>query len=597
MLNFLLTLWGKYDKLKVRYFLIMCKRNSLINSLVILFLIEYFISPFESTFPHRYNFLQEKVDTQKDTSVRPLAYDERNNDLQRFRFTPNRRKSRALDSIFTLLLQHPQAMSLQQILQNLHYKENTVRRNLNELSQHLKLVRKGKDEQGVPVYSIAPEVKDRVNDILPILNKIPTGANVKKLQQIYRQEVSPILTEVKLSRLLKGKAVLFVSFRWGQDGVTKETEKLGEVLGSLGAEIYYYPPREETSTQPRIGIEHYLYKPIRKLVQRIFNNGFIASSDMNLLNKIKKQLKNKLLSFIVEHRLNKKRLIIIAENICSFPLNPALSLAVLELIDELNKREDFSGVEFLVHSHDFWWERPRFKIPYRPSDYSRSSSSLDAENLFNEIVRRASSWPLMVINSSQIEVLSRQMGIENNVYLMPNVMDFKHPPSFETERARRFRNYFKLEEDSIVVIAPVRPIRRKRLKHALDICEQIHTATEKRVYLLITHTQHAIDEDDGRYWEEVQRYGKEKRGVIIKDASIEIENGDFTIKDAFRVSNLFVYPSSYEGFGDALLRAVYYGVPYWLIDIQCMKIYGKRAYAVSNIRLIHGVSYLNMNFH
>jgi len=359
-----------------------------------------------------------------------------------------------------------------------------------------------------------------------------------------RAPPAPAAEPNMFSEAVRGKNVLFVSFRLNAealDGVSLETDKWAQVMAEDGANVYYYSGETTEADFLKGGVTSplaqaaFMNKRIGKLNKRIFRRGRITRKDDAELNEIKEEIKKDLRAYIRENNIE----YLVAENILAYPGNISLSEAFIEVADELD-------LKVIAHSHDFWFERDEFLRKARPELRER----------LNNIVRGARRMTTVVINSAQKAKLEDE-GLVQDVLIAPNVMDFAHPPVVPApDDILRVREACEVEEGDIFMLAPVRPVPRKELHDALNVCEQLYKKTGREVKLIIPHPC------AGRpYFRELVRYVRKIKGVKLVDVSEKIEHGDFTLEDTYHASDMVIYMSSLEGWGNGLVEAMYYRKP------------------------------------
>jgi len=167
----------------------------------------------------------------------------------------------------------------------------------------------------------------------------------------------------------------------------------------------------------------------------------------------------------------------------------------------------------------------------------------------------------VVINSLAAEEFSRRTGLSCRV--IPNVMDFSQPPAPGDDYARGFRRAIGLADDDLIVLQPTRVVARKGIEHAIELVRQL---SNRRAKLVITHS--SFDEGDS-YVQRVRRFA-DMLGVkvVLAEPWIADQRGTapdgrklFTINDTYTQADLITYPSTYEGFGNAFLEAIYHRKP------------------------------------
>ena len=116
--------------------------------------------------------------------------------------------------------------------------------------------------------------------------------------------------------------------------------------------------------------------------------------------------------------------------------------------------------------------------------------------------------------------------------------------------------------DELLILQPTRVVKRKGIEHAIEFVHRLG----KRAKLVISH---ASGDEGYDYEKRVEDYsrlmGVDTRFVsnIINDHRGMTADGRkiYTLDDIYPHADLVTYPSTYEGFGNAFLEAVYYRKP------------------------------------
>jgi len=111
----------------------------------------------------------------------------------------------------------------------------------------------------------------------------------------------------------------------------------------------------------------------------------------------------------------------------------------------------------------------------------------------------------------------------------------------------------------LFILQPTRVIQRKGIEMAIELTHRLELP---RAHLYITHRAH----DEGlEYWHWLKREaGVMRVDLQLIDHLIGTErakaNGHkiYSLWDAYPHADLITYPSTYEGFGNALLEAIYF---------------------------------------
>jgi glycosyltransferase involved in cell wall biosynthesis len=166
----------------------------------------------------------------------------------------------------------------------------------------------------------------------------------------------------------------------------------------------------------------------------------------------------------------------------------------------------------------------------------------------------------IVINSSGANQLSVRTGISS--LLIPNVMDFDHPPPPPDEYTRDVRTALGVLPGEYLFLQPTRVVQRKGIEHAIELVRRVGYPAR----LVISHA--TADEGDA-YERRVRDFAamlgvqtnfvsdliKDQRGWTADDRKV------YTVEDVYPYADLVTYPSSVEGFGNAFLEAIYFRRP------------------------------------
>ncbi len=335
--------------------------------------------------------------------------------------------------------------------------------------------------------------------------------------------------------------VAFVSTRIsGRDGVSLEIAKWAEVIERMGYECCYIAGKCDRPAERSVVIEeaHFDHPAIREISAEAFGREFRSPALTDRIVQLSRTIRDKLAVAIEKLAVN----VIIAENALTIPMNLPLGVALVHKIQE-------QGIACIAHHHDFYWERDRFLV-----------------NCVDDIIHFAFPPPLkqvqhVVINSQAGEEFSRRTGLSCRI--VPNIMDFAHPPAPPDEYALQFRRQIGLQADDLLIVQPTRVVARKGIEHSIELIRRLN---DPRAKLVITHA--SGDEGDA-YPRRIREYA-ELMGVevIFAHGCIGERRGSgpdgrkrFTIEDVYLQADLITYPSEYEGFGNAFLEAIYYRRP------------------------------------
>jgi len=332
----------------------------------------------------------------------------------------------------------------------------------------------------------------------------------------------------------------FISTRFaGTDGVSLETAKWVTVFQRQGFRCFFFAGELDCPPDCSYLAEeaHFTHPDIKD----IYNNCFgVHKRDRHVtqnIMKIKRKLKDDLYKFIEKFAID----LLVPENALTIPLNIPLGLAITELISE-------TGTPAIAHHHDFFWERQQFL------------TNAVWEYLNMAFPPHLPSIRHVTINSSGDNQLSLRTGISATI--IPNVMDFENPPPPIDDYAKDVRQSLGIADDELFILQPTRVVKRKGIEHAIEIVHRLG----KKAKLIISH---ASGDEGYDYEQRIMEYSNlmnvntvfvsdiinERRGMTKTGKKI------YTLDDIYPHADLVTYPSTFEGFGNAFLEAVYFRKP------------------------------------
>jgi glycosyltransferase involved in cell wall biosynthesis len=337
-----------------------------------------------------------------------------------------------------------------------------------------------------------------------------------------------------------GKNIGFVSTRLaGTDGVSLETMKWADVLESLGHKCFYMAGELDQEPEKCFLVEeaHFSHPAIRDVYCESFAADVRSRSVTDRIHELSRSLKDKVYEFVERFNID----LLIPENVLAIPLNIPLAVALTEFISE-------TRMPTIAHHHDFFWERKRFL------------TNAVWEYLNMAFPPHLPSIQHVVINSSADNQLSLRTGVSATV--IPNVMAFEKPPAGPDEYAAGVRSALGLEPYEKLVLQPTRVVARKGIEHAIELVSRL----DLDVRLVISH---ASGDEGYEYEKRVKAYaqlmGANALFVsdIINECRCETPDGRkvFAIQDIYPYADLVTYPSTFEGFGNAFLEAIYFKKP------------------------------------
>jgi glycosyltransferase involved in cell wall biosynthesis len=229
-----------------------------------------------------------------------------------------------------------------------------------------------------------------------------------------------------------------------------------------------------------------------------------------------------------------------------------LGLALTEVIAE-------TGMPAIAHHHDFVWERTRYAIS-AAGDYLRAAFPPSLPSLRH-----------VVINSFAAHQLALRTSM--NAVLIPNVMDFEHPPAGQDDYAADLRTSMCIGPGENLVLQPTRIVPRKRIERAVEFVRRL----DLNCTLVVSH---ASGDEGHAYLDYVQDFAA-AMGVRLVFAAPRVgaqrgvgADGSkvYALADVYQQADLVTYLSLVEGFGNAFLEAIYYRRPLVISGYDIFKI-------------------------
>jgi glycosyltransferase involved in cell wall biosynthesis len=167
----------------------------------------------------------------------------------------------------------------------------------------------------------------------------------------------------------------------------------------------------------------------------------------------------------------------------------------------------------------------------------------------------------VVINSEARQQLSHRCGLSS--IIIPNVLDFDTPPPIMDDYARTMRQDLGLKDDESLLLQPTRIIARKGIEHAIELASRLK---DKKAKLFISHQERDEGSD---YFTRTMDYAALLGVEVIMCPDIigaqrgftETGRKKYSLSDCYLNADFVTYPSSYEGFGNAFLEALWFKKP------------------------------------
>lgn len=356
----------------------------------------------------------------------------------------------------------------------------------------------------------------------------------------------------------------FVSTRFaGTDGVSLETAKWVSVLERLGHTCYYFAGVLDRPSDRSRAVDEAFYRhpEIDAINQRAYGGDWATDSGWapapdpartggaalsghvrppaltRRIHELRESLKAELHAFVAEFDLE----LLVIENASAIPLNLPLGLAIAELVAE-------TGIPTIAHHHDFHWERQRFLVNCVPDILAAAFPPSHPS------IRH------VVINSVQAMQLASRHGLTARV--IPNVMEFERPPLPPDVDPAVVRADLGIGPGELFLLQPTRVIQRKGIEQAIEFTRRLGRPAK----LVISHASG----DEGPEYETRVREFAGLLGVdvrfeseIVADVPGTTPDGRriYTLAEVYPAADFVTYPSTFEGFGNAFLEAVYFRRP------------------------------------
>jgi len=337
------------------------------------------------------------------------------------------------------------------------------------------------------------------------------------------------------------KNVGFVSTRFaGQDGVSLESAKWAEVLWEDRHVSFWYSGKSDRAAEiSHVVPEAYFgFSENEWINDRVWGHDKRSRFVTERIRDLAEYIKGTLYRFVDKFDID----ILIPQNALAIPMNLPLGIALTEFISE-------TRLPSIAHHHDFFWERTRFSVNAVP-EYLDMAFPPDLSNVRD-----------VVINQEAQEQLALRKGISSLV--IPNVFDFENPPAPPDEYAADVREELGLSPEDIFILQPTRVVPRKGIEQAIKLVSLLKNPNCKLVI------SHEAGDEGYEYLGMLQQLAREEEVDlrIVADRVGEVRQLDsrgckvYTLWDLYPHADFVTYPSLYEGFGNALLEAIYFRKP------------------------------------
>lgn len=330
--------------------------------------------------------------------------------------------------------------------------------------------------------------------------------------------------------------IAFLSTRIkGLDGVSLEIYKWASIFSELGHEIFYCAGElDDLPNSFLIPEMHFRHPCIAEINNLAFNRIESSSELTQTIETYTTLLYEKIAHFVQENQIE----IIVAENILAIPMNIPLGISLSRFIRT-------EGIPVIAHHHDFFWERERFSINCIP------------EILEANFPPRNTHIVHVVINSLAQQKLEERTSIHAEI--IPNIFDFKKVISYSKDADAKVKKSLQISPDEIMVLQPTRIIPRKGIELAIDLVAEmrkpstLEKLSNKKAKLVLSHPS---GDEGNTYLVMLKKKVATLNVPLIQ--GYDLFSNVVDLWDIYRAADLVTYPSYTEGFGNALLEAIYF---------------------------------------
>lgn len=337
------------------------------------------------------------------------------------------------------------------------------------------------------------------------------------------------------------KNIGFISTRFsGQDGVSLESAKWAEVLWEDRHVSYWYSGQSDRAPDISYVVPeaYFGFSENKWINECVWGKGRRDRFVTERIRALADYLKGTIYQFVDKFDID----ILIPQNCLAIPMHVPLGIALTEFLSE-------TRMPAVAHHHDFFWERTRFSVNSVP------------EYLDMSFPPKLSNMRDVVINQEAQEQLALRKGISSLV--IPNVFDFDNPPDPADEYASDVRKELGLAADDFFILQPTRVVPRKGIEQAIKL---VSLLKDPRCKLVISHE---AGDEGYEYLGMLEQLAKEEEVDmrVVADRVGEVRHRDsegrkiYTLWDLYLHADFVTYPSLYEGFGNALLEAIYFRKP------------------------------------
>lgn len=327
------------------------------------------------------------------------------------------------------------------------------------------------------------------------------------------------------------------------DGVSIEAEKWGKAYKSLNCNVFLIAGRickKSGIKSLEIPIANHLNSAIVKLNDEAYSKKLSDKQRKRIIKRVyhySDLIKPKIKNFIIKNKIN----LLSVENIFSLPVNISLTIAVFDIINELN-------IPCIARHHDLYWDMEK---------YLRCQANF--KDIFNKFfLPKHKNIINVVINKAARDSLKKMKGISSIVVY--NKFDFSNIHKINKYYLRK---RFQIRNDEIIFLQPTKMLGRKKIERTIDLVSRFKKKYGKRCVLVITGPTHLNE----TYRQKLIKMAKKLDVKIIctyEYTSLNEDVHSFKILPRgyiYPPSDIITLPSDYEGFGNPVIESAMYKKP------------------------------------
>ncbi len=359
----------------------------------------------------------------------------------------------------------------------------------------------------------------------------------------------------------------------GTDGVSLEIEKRKKVLEDNGYTVKLIAgPRSKGANYIIDELEWDELEWVDEIIPKIKKNIFRYFNRNDLTNReVDKSIKK--VSRVIQENLNKIQEkenfdFVLIHNIFSFGGHIAAAKAFADWVEEFQ-------LPTIATHHDFFWERKEYRFSRNEYFENYLKKQMPPKSKFIKHV---------VINSLAQKQLKKRRGIDSVVF--PDIFDFEQPEWKKDSFNKDLLKQFGVKNNDLVILQATRVIPRKGIEIAIDFSKELQknisflrgkeiyngkkVGENANVFLIVAG--YAEDEKRDYLFQLKNKVLEEKvRVKFIADhvqANRSFWNGvkTYSLWDAYAHADLVTFPSSWEGWGNQFIEAIFAKKPVALFE-------------------------------